>query len=825
MRQIFLNFSIFELLRGSLRIGIGLLPALLLLTEAARAIETPSVTRIQGYHKGFPNTATVTVWGVGFGDPEVEVLGWAEKFDKEAALAALGRRTGKTPELLPEEPPSDAQSLPILGRDANGMTMAVRLMRKANQIVWVRKETGVSKPFLTRPPQPWFVYPDKATPGQSIRIFGRELRIRHKPALVALRSKETGTVYEMNPDRSRFHTQSIRNEAYEIDTVLPDDLQPGAYEILVHNGTGGAGAWSDPLPMEVSPPPSESPRQVLNARDFGAKGNGRTDDTAAIRKAIQACANQENAEVFLPPGRFIISGTIMLQEGTSLRGAGMGSTHLQVLKNNPMRNGYPLPEEHESYALDWVEMWNELGLNAAPMIWLRNRSSLSDLHLSHEYGAGVLMGVLVARAPGVAEGITIERTAYSLSRPETGHEHAVALMGYTRNLVLRDNHFIGGAVVARANWHVQPYIGHNTLKASQHGTHPWNMLFLRGVQEGIVEENTIIGGHRNFAMQRGPRWSKHETPVKGERLEVGPTRHLVFMGNVLREVAARRHNAGETMIENSAKESVLRYVRKAGDQSITLGGEAIARNHTGSHIVILAGRGLGQYRRVVGHREGNRLILDRPWDVVPDASTFVHLAPFAVEHLWLDNTEENIAGWTGFWGPNLGHIIDGHILRNGGGLYLWPFDEKTTVAFNEIRHSWLSGRSRIVLRGRGLLFGNHVSPGTEITDFGYRPGRGSNLAWAHPQDRKVLETRAAITGRAGVEIRGGTHPENLPEDVPFRAWNMIQQTLIHDGPTGIAVPEQARYTVLSRNVIGNVRVPIDDRGEETIRDGNVTGNE
>lgn len=49
--------------------------------------------------------------------------------------------------------------------------------------------------------------------------------------------------------------------------------------------------------------------------------------------------------------------------------------------------------------------------------------------------------------------------------------------------------------------------------------------------------------------------------------------------------------------------------------------------------------------------------------------------------LWIDNTEEHTANWTGFWGFNLGHVIDGHVLRDGEGLYLWKRTIDATTRF------------------------------------------------------------------------------------------------------------------------------------------------
>jgi len=56
---------------------------------------------------------------------------------------------------------------------------------------------------------------------------------------------------------------------------------------------------------------------ALNVRDYGAKGDGVTKDTAAIQAAIDAAEKQGGGEVHIPPGRYI-SGTIRLKNNVTL---------------------------------------------------------------------------------------------------------------------------------------------------------------------------------------------------------------------------------------------------------------------------------------------------------------------------------------------------------------------------------------------------------------------------------------------------------------------------------------------------------------------------
>lgn len=57
--------------------------------------------------------------------------------------------------------------------------------------------------------------------------------------------------------------------------------------------------------------------EIFNVRDFGAKGDGTTSDTAAINRAMDAAGNEGWSQVYFPPGRYL-SGTIQLRSKVTL---------------------------------------------------------------------------------------------------------------------------------------------------------------------------------------------------------------------------------------------------------------------------------------------------------------------------------------------------------------------------------------------------------------------------------------------------------------------------------------------------------------------------
>ena len=79
--------------------------------------------------------------------------------------------------------------------------------------------------------------------------------------------------------------------------------------------------------------------QQINVKDYGAKGDGKTDDTiaflSAIRYANKTFADKKNASlIYIPSGTYILSSSIVLNKYVSIEGEFVNNTILRMKTAN-----------------------------------------------------------------------------------------------------------------------------------------------------------------------------------------------------------------------------------------------------------------------------------------------------------------------------------------------------------------------------------------------------------------------------------------------------------------------------------------------------------
>jgi len=788
-----------SLFRGTPRLDNRLLAAFLFFLPLSAAwAGAPEICRVQGGN-------TKTIWGAGFTLGRTEVRDWKAPFDADAAWAALSSTPYRAADFLPETPPAGSRSLKILDADPRGLIMAVESEaaynasgfydgRAGGHVCWVKNEAGWSAPWRITSAQPWWVSPNAASPGGTVRIFGRTLDAR----LVAIKACRDGQVTPLTD------FQRGQHPLYEVRAKLPDDLVPGDYELFVHNGSAGEAGWGGPIRIQIAPLP-EPVTRFFDVRDFGAKGNGHADDTTSLRQALIQAGEAGGGTVHLPPGLYAISATLWTPPGVTLQGAGGQNSVLIVRDERPMRWDVPAAIAREMPG-HFRARQQDGGLGA--MVWMQDRSRVADLGLVD--GPGTLQPIFGSR-----DACRIERCHI---RATHSTQPAVMVEWRSDGFVLKDSviESASGGVFLVHGPHTQALVSGNTIR----NLHPGqaNNLFIRAFVHSIIEYNVIQDGDRNWCSQTGYTSGYHS----------------ILLGNRWLNNVPRRHNSGENMYEAGGA-TWHGPVASAGADRLAVAGSPWAdQNLVNEYVLILDGRGLGQYRRVIAN-DANTLTVDPPWDIVPAGTgaesadttreqqnvpdpshggpgreTYAMVGRAYVETLWIDNDEENTANWTGFWGNNFGHVVDSHSLRNGAGFYLWAWksDAPSPVAFCDLIGVRIMGRGNVSLLGP-LVFGNTVRF-SEVTGFRYGPGFHIQPTWLQgmePQQRAAVDLLPIRQTMAGV-----------PETAPWKDWNIVEGSHLYDGPRGIRIPAEARHTQLRNNTIHVDGEAVIDESKKEARD-------
>ena len=100
----------------------------------------------------------------------------------------------------------------------------------------------------------------------------------------------------------------------------------GTNSQLLQSGGTGSPTWITPNNLSITSTGSTQTRtlanrfsDVANVKDFGAVGNGTTNDTAAIQAAINSLNG--SGEVFFPPGKYYLGSSLTVKANVFLRGA------------------------------------------------------------------------------------------------------------------------------------------------------------------------------------------------------------------------------------------------------------------------------------------------------------------------------------------------------------------------------------------------------------------------------------------------------------------------------------------------------------------------
>jgi hypothetical protein len=487
----------------------------------------------------------------------------------------------------------------------------------------VVSEGQTSLPVTINAPDVWWQQGDqgdKASPGGWVRIFGKCLSLG-------------GTQVALEAGGKWLTLKPKKADMWAVAVPLPASLPAGDYPVYVHNGCGGGFGWRAAGTLTVALPTLWK-SEVFNVRDFG------TDADKAVQAALAKVKENGGGVIYFPRGRYSLSTPLDLPPGTVLKGEGMGLVSL---------------------------VWPEVTIDKVPPAFIKgSHFGIQDLTIYATNHHAVVQfnddadGVFLHR-------VRIRANCYfmieSYAKPFRGRQGPVS-------------HLDTGAIIqARGrNFEVTDcdfYCSAQVFWASR-------------VRCGIIARNRFNYGSRCHGLENVDRVIFEDNDIRGCNLVAMGNDISTFWTNYCRNLyyahnyIAHIYGADrEMMTLDAGGGAYFGKIASAEGTHLTLAADPTYKNYepvchtdwTGGAVQILAGTGAGQWR-AVAKNNAREWDVDRPWDILPDSTSVISIAPHRGRHLFIGNTYED-GGAFQLYGAALDTIVAENKGARMSGFFAW----------------------------------------------------------------------------------------------------------------------------------------------------------
>lgn len=471
----------------------------------------------------------------------------------------------------------------------------------------------------------------KATIGDYLRIQGKNL----------LRTGVAGQAVLISSDgKNVVRTKVVKAfDDYSVSVNIPANTPVGDYHLYYHNGRGGKSAWSEPLKIAVVAKTENLwDKKTFNVNDFGAKGDGVNNETAAFRAALDAAGQNGGGIVYVPRGRYMLTGELILPPYTMLKGESKELTHI---------------------------FWN-------PLNWDTNELPNSLISGTHHFAIKDLVlwssrawGIIMLTGPANEQGnITLE------------------------NLIVRQSSVLGGMVY-------QIKANRDIVEAETNSRWTKTGIILRGENLKVRNCDFNSSGMYTFFAASGfiqdCRFERNGTGINQPYMLVHP-KGLIFedcykhpdgygyaasidesrnMYEARNVIPFNYTNDREAMTFDGGSGAYAGKIGSANGKTITLPVGAgtyqwVANKWIGGGVYIIDGKGAGQFRRIASHTLES-IELDFPFLVEPDATSVISITTVR-KNLFFINNEVTDAGAYQFYGSAQNCVISGLKMRRCNGI-------------------------------------------------------------------------------------------------------------------------------------------------------------
>ena len=475
-----------------------------------------------------------------------------------------------------------------------------------------------SPPLIINRPELWFAQPttlqpglkeNQASPGAMVQLIGKSFLLPGDKGSPRVAIRPTG---------GEWIALAITNaERFSLRAQLPSNLTEGKYELAVHNGFGGAAGWSEPLAVEIKTADAW-PAKIFNVKEFGAKGDGVTNDTAAIRGALTAAEKNGGGVVFLPWGTYRLTNYFVIPERTVLRGAGRDATVLQWPVDEPKTRA-----DFSQSAAYGVSRYAVEDLTMIVRKVDTLFTDLSDRNVPNE---------LKPLKPAVSRDVFFRRVNFQHWLMCSHPDREVALWNVTTNAAGKTiaSQFDGDhATLIRIGAMENFELSDCQLQGGQ--TH------LRGLRNARETGDFFASGMGYSYVEMGG--GAHD--VVSENNEIHGSSSWGY-GNIAMHYVYSAHNRSYNFVRGEREAMTLDISAlptpvigsniawfglptRVASQTLTLTGiKAQSGEFAGLAVVILDGPGVGQYRVITGNTP-TEFTLEKPWAVPPTTNSIIGL--------------------------------------------------------------------------------------------------------------------------------------------------------------------------------------------------------
>ncbi len=475
------------------------------------------------------------------------------------------------------------------------ITLDARLPAWGMYLLWAHNSHGYGCPVAINRTDAWWIGPDKGAAGDSIAVYGRNL------------SHQNGTraswIYLQPAGKTGQWITPTAVNPYRVTFTIPH-LATGSYLVWVHNGHGRNYGWSGPLTLTVNNGPEWTDTR-FNVKDYGATGDGVTDDAAAITRCMNAAAGRPYSTIYFPAGSYCVSYGFC-PPPSNIRWQGAGKTATTIKLKNFTRNG------NNAYALFFCD-------NGLSNVEIR------DMTLDAN-GEGGTLGSLVRFRNGIdlrftdmvflAQGLTPMDVngsdyVYFTDCDVTG---AIAFLGHGRQLFINGCHY--------------------------YGSNDTDAMWLEWARSQISMTDSTGQDLDNSNPMNGAGWAQGRFFTGNEIW--GPSRDTYLGDNTSYKLAVRPRyadqNGGEQFMWEGSQTKFSDFSIAATPTTATFA-TAAHGNLVDDEAVIVAGTGLGQHRVITGYDATSHTItVSPPWNVLPDATSRIDCGFYLINVAAYHNT-------------------------------------------------------------------------------------------------------------------------------------------------------------------------------------------